>query len=88
MAQRLGLSERTLQRRLEASDRAFNELVDRTRQSLAKGFLRNPNLSLVQIALNLGYSEQTAFTRAFKRWTKSTPHVYRKYQFCLVPPAP
>ncbi|WP_020648676.1 helix-turn-helix transcriptional regulator [Solimonas variicoloris] len=77
VAAELGLSERTLQRRLGHSERRYTDMLDALRQAQAEQLLRDPRLSLVEIALSLGYSEHSAFTRAFKRWTALTPQAYR-----------
>jgi AraC-like DNA-binding protein len=77
VAQRLAMSSRTLQRRLTDKHLNFQHLLDRTRAELARGYLLTDNLSLAEIALLLGYSEQSAFNRAFKRWTGQTPRALR-----------
>jgi len=76
-AKRLGLSERTLQEHLGEHRVRFSEILEQQRINLAKGYLRRPDLSLDEIAFRLGYSEQSAFGRAFKRWTGSTPQKYQ-----------
>lgn len=78
VATRLALSPRTLQRRLGDLDLNFQHLLDRTRAELARGYIQEGNLTLSEIALLLGYSEQSAFNRAFKRWTGQTPKSLRK----------
>jgi AraC-like DNA-binding protein len=78
VAHRLAMSPRTLQRRLGELDLNFQHLLDRTRAELARGYLLEGNLTLAEIALLLGYSEQSAFNRAFKRWTGQTPTALRK----------
>lgn len=78
VASRLAISPRTLQRRLEEIELNFQLLLDRTRAELARGYLLDGSLSLSEIALLLGYSEQSAFNRAFKRWTGLTPKSLRK----------
>lgn len=77
VAYRLAISERTLQRRLQTTQLNFQQLLDRVRAELARGYLLNGSLSLAEIALLLGYSEQSAFNRAFKRWTGQTPGALR-----------
>ena len=52
--------------------------VEDLRQALALGYVRDPGLSLLDIAYLLGFSEQSAFQRAFKRWTGATPGDYRR----------
>lgn len=78
VAKRLAMSPRTLQRRLAEMELSFQHLLDRTRAELARGYLLQGNLTLSEIALLLGYSEQSAFNRAFKRWTGQTPKSVRK----------
>ena len=63
---------------------SFQQLLDQTRQHLAEGHLRDGALDLAEIALLLGYSEQSAFTRAFKGWTGESPAQWRKRR--LSPP--
>ena len=76
-AQALNLSVRTLQRRLGARDTHFKRLLDDTRRELAIDYVGDPQLSLVDIAFLLGFSEQSALNRAFRRWTQRTPLDYR-----------
>ncbi len=78
VAEILAVGPRTLQRRLKQYDIDFKELVDETRCRLALTHLRNRTNTLTEIALLLGYSEVSAFNRAFKRWTGATPLDYRR----------
>ncbi len=78
VARSVGLSERTLQRRLNRCGCGFAELVEAVRLTRAELLLGDAGMSLVEVALSLGYSDQTAFSRAFKRWTSLTPGVYRR----------
>lgn len=78
VASTLHLSPRTLQRRLGSRSLSFHTLLETTRLALAQDYLANPTLSLTEIALLLGYSEQSAFTRAFRRWTGHTPRQARQ----------
>ena len=64
----LGMSGRTLQRRLSDRGYTFQTLVDESRRQLAKRLLQQTDYSLAEVAFMTGYSEQSAFTRAFKRW--------------------
>jgi AraC-like DNA-binding protein len=73
VADALHLSVRTLQRRLDLRRLTWQELLDRTREELARGYLEDRSLALKDIALLLGFSEQSAFSRAFRRWTGETP---------------
>lgn len=77
VAQAMNQSTRTLQRRLADSGMTWQQLLDRTREQLARQYLGDRALSLAEIALLLGYSEQSAFTRSFKRWTGQTPLAFR-----------
>ncbi len=78
VAQAVGLSERTLQRRLNRCGWVFADLVEAVRRSHAETLLKDGVTPLADVALSLGYSEQSAFSRAFKRWTRLTPNAYRK----------
>ena len=77
MAALLGVSERTLQRRLTEAGRSFSDVVEAFRREEAVRLLATPGLHLVQVAGRLGYAEQTSFTRAFRRWTGVTPGAWR-----------
>lgn len=77
-ADALHVSGRTLQRRLDARQLTWQQLLDRTREQLARQYLADRSLSLGDIALLLGFSEQSAFNRAFRRWTGDTPARMRK----------
>ncbi len=73
----LGLSSRTFHRRLAAHGLSFQALAEETRRELAQGLLGDQSYSLAEIAFLTGFSEQSAFTRAFKRWTGTTPAQFR-----------
>lgn len=77
IARRLGMSARTLQRRLSEQDLSFKQLVDESRRELAQRLLTQSAYSLSEIAFLTGFSEQSAFNRAFKRWAGQTPRSYR-----------
>lgn len=77
VADELQLSTRVLYRRLASEHLNFRKLRDQALQSLAEQHLADARLSLSEVALLLGYSEQSAFTRAFKRWTGNAPSVAR-----------
>lgn len=77
LARGLHQSVRTLQRRLAERGMSWQQLLDRTREQLARQYLADQALSVCEIAILLGYSEQSAFTRAFKRWTGQTPLAFR-----------
>jgi AraC-like DNA-binding protein len=81
VAHELGMSVRTLARRLGELRESFGQILDELRHDLALRYLRDSNLSLSQIAFLLGYSELSAFSHAFRRWTKTTPGEWRtKYR--------
>lgn len=73
----LCLSPRTLHRRLELAGMNFRALWEDTRRHLAEEYLRDPRLSLSDVATLLGFSEQSAFTRAFRRWHGTGPKAWR-----------
>lgn len=77
-AARLDASPRTLQRRLTEQGLRFSEIVQEQRVEVAKRALRDAAQSLSDIALDLGYSDQSSFGRAFKRWTGVTPQAFRE----------
>ncbi len=74
----MALSTRTLQRRLQEKGLEFNLVLDKIRSELAQRYLGDKHLSFTDIALLLGYSEQSAFTRAFKRWFGVTPRDFKR----------
>lgn len=76
-AAKLGTSSRTLQKRLTRMDVKFSNIVQSERIKLAKHALLHGDCTLDEIALQLGYSEQTSFGRAFKRSTGMTPQAFR-----------
>lgn len=80
LAQTLALSPRQLQRELKAENTSYQMLLDDTRRELALRHLKNPDISIHDVAFLLGFSEPSAFHRAFKRWTGQTPRRYRRIQ--------
>jgi AraC-like DNA-binding protein len=78
VARRLGTSPRSLQRRLDAGATSYTELVDSVRRERAETFLLARDVSLAEVSWLVGFSDQSAFTRAFKRWTGRTPSEYRR----------
>jgi AraC-like DNA-binding protein len=74
----LGMSRRTLQRRLEESDLSYRVLLDDTRRQLAECYLRDPKRQAKEISIVLGFAEQSSFTRAFRRWTGVAPSQFVK----------
>ncbi|QXI40305.1 AraC-like transcriptional regulator QhpR [Pseudomonas xantholysinigenes] len=75
---RMGLSRRTLQRRLKEQEIEFSVLVEEVRRDLAVGYLNHSDFSMTQISLLLGYAESGSFTRAFRRWTGQSPQQFRQ----------
>ncbi len=78
VAGRLGMSTRTLQRRLSADGLAYQDLVLHARKALSEQLLRRTDYALAEIAFLTGFSDQSTFTRAFKRWRGETPANYRR----------
>jgi AraC-like DNA-binding protein len=78
VARAIGLSARTLQRRLAEEGQSFAGLVDALRADLARRHVKDAILGVGEIAGRLGYAETTAFLRAFKRWTGTTPKRLRE----------
>ena len=77
ISESLHMSQRTLQRRLEDNGTTFKILVNEIRQELADKYLNDSSLSLTEISFMLGFSEMSAFSRAFKRWSGRSPSDYR-----------
>ena len=78
VAGRLGMSTRTLQRRLSADGLAYQDLVLGARKTLSEQLLQRTDYALAEIAFLTGFSDQSTFTRAFKRWHGETPANYRR----------
>jgi len=78
VASDLFLSTRKLQRLLHFEDTSFIVLLNRIRQDLAERYIKDKNMDLTEIAFLLGFSEQSTFSRSFKRWTGISPTKYRK----------
>ena len=73
VASDLGLSRQTLYRRLKDEGVTFEDLLDKLRHRLALRYLREDRMSVKAASYRLGFSEPAAFSRAFKRWTGSSP---------------
>ncbi len=78
VAERLKMSERSLQRRLADEGVTFDAVLDELRRELALRYLGDRKLAIAEVAYLLGYSEPSAFHRAFKRWTGATPSEIRR----------
>lgn len=79
-AQALGLSERTLARRMQAQGLNFSQLLDAARRDAALQAVAQPELALAGIGQSLGFAEPAVFWRAFRRWTGCTPAQWRASQ--------
>jgi AraC-like DNA-binding protein len=77
IADRLGLTPRTLQRKLQELGTSYNDVLDQLRRQLAVRYLREPRMAICEVAYLLGFSEASSFHRAFKRWTGLTPKDFR-----------
>ncbi len=78
VAVRLGMSTRNLQRHLHEEGTSFHKLLDKTCHQMAVHQVREQRLPLGEVAFLLGYSEVSAFHRAFRRWTGMSPAQFRR----------
>ena len=78
VAEALFMSSRTLQRKLSADGTTFKQILESIRKKLAMEYLKDEQLSFSEISYLLGFSEQSSFTRAFKRWTGASPTQVRR----------
>ncbi|MEM9041219.1 MAG: AraC family transcriptional regulator ligand-binding domain-containing protein [Actinomycetota bacterium] len=81
LARLLGMSVRTLQRRVDDLGTSVSAVIDDVREATARQLMSDPDLTLLDIALSLGYSGESTFRRAFRRWTGQSPATYRREQF-------
>jgi len=79
VALRLGMTVRTLQRRLQDDSLGFAALIDEARLQLARRYLADESLTISEVSFALGYSEPSAFARAFKRWAGCAPAEFRAF---------
>jgi len=79
VAKLMNMSPRTLQRRFASGGTSHQAVLDEVRCALARKYLKDPSISIGETAFLLGFSEASAFHRAFKRWTNETPSSYRKH---------
>ncbi len=77
IGEHMGMSSRTLTRRLSDSGLTFRSLVKQTQEKISVDLLKNTTSSVGEIAFQTGFSEQSAFSRAFKQWTGQSPLDYR-----------
>ena len=78
IADTLGTSVRTLQRRLRATGVTYADVVQQARSAAARQMLKERRPSIADVARLLGYSDAAHFTRAFRRWTGTTPRDFRR----------
>jgi AraC-like DNA-binding protein len=78
VADRLGMSARSVQRRLQEDGVSFKALVDEVRLALSRRYLEDPAITLTEAAFLLGYSDLSAFSRAFRRWTGQSALEFRR----------
>jgi AraC-like DNA-binding protein len=78
VASRLNRSCSSLQRDLRSEGTSFRDVREDTRQRLAKGYVQNSDISLQEVAFLLGFSDQSNFSRAFRRWTGKSPKDWRE----------
>lgn len=76
-AERLGMSKRTLQRKLAEESSSYQEVLTATRRDLAHHYLARSTVSLAEIAYLLGFQDGNSFIRAFRGWAGQTPGEYR-----------
>jgi AraC-like DNA-binding protein len=74
----LAMSRRTLHRKLADAGTTWQQLVDETRRDLALRMIEDPRRSIGEITFELGFSQQSAFARAFRRWSGTSPSQYRE----------
>ncbi|MFC5408475.1 helix-turn-helix domain-containing protein [Larkinella bovis] len=77
VADEMGLSVRSLQRRLQAENVTFREIVDEARRDIALRLIRTNQHNINEIACVMGYDEPSSFRRAFKKWTGHNPKAYQ-----------
>jgi AraC-like DNA-binding protein len=78
ISQKMGIGVRTLQRKLKEEGASHQDLLDEMRSELSKRYLQEPKLAICEVAYLLGFSEPSAFHRAFRRWTGITPKEFRR----------
>jgi AraC-like DNA-binding protein len=88
VAKVMRLSSRTLQRRLSAQGVTFAWLVAQVRYAIAQRMLDDPGRKIIEVALDLGYSDQAHFARAFARWSGLTPRQFRRLRSIGCPGRP
>ena len=79
LAEKIGMSARTLRRRLKNEGSTFREVLKEIRYGLAREYLANTHLPMDEISLLLGYTEAGNFSHAFKRWSGLSPSLWRQH---------
>jgi AraC-like DNA-binding protein len=79
VSSQLNRSTSTLRRQLKSEDLSYRDVLESTQRGLAETYLQDKRHSLAQIAYMLGFSEQSNFSRAFKRWTSMSPRQYQQW---------
>lgn len=87
VARSLGFGERTLRRRLDDEGASYQGVLAELRMELANRYLEDERLAIDEVAFLLGYSERSAFIRAFRHWTERTPAQFRKERAAARPPS-
>lgn len=80
VAKKLGMSDRTLQRRLADEGTTFKQMLNRARHEQAREYLANPELNIKEVAFLVGFEDQNSFYRAFRLWEGDTPSNWRSAQ--------
>ena len=71
------MGARTLQRKLAGEGSSFSKLLDEVRKELAERYIEDQTRTISEVSFLLGFSESSAFSRAFRRWTGEAPSRYR-----------
>jgi AraC-like DNA-binding protein len=87
LARELHTASATLRRRLHEEGESYRSIKDQLRRDVAITYLSDSDRSVMDIALELGFAEPSAFHRAFKKWTGASPGEYRRSLATLLPPA-
>ncbi|MEI9998086.1 MAG: AraC family transcriptional regulator, partial [Verrucomicrobiota bacterium] len=88
VARELGVSRRTLQRRITGEGTSFRQVLGETRRELAQYYLQEPSLSVSEIAYLLSYEDPSSFFRAFHEWEQATPKAWKSAHARRRPVAP